>query len=604
MAEVNNLLHTYARKYLDGFDINFPMQNHLELQKKIGYLRSLEKNFYNKFSNGKANNYKDFMYIVRRTLNNINPQDGEVLKRFANQNLRARLKELESKYVNVHTEELMIVLDFTNFQSIDLSKKLKGLGKELDIKINPNQKYITIDKTILNAKTGRAIARIMNPKLRKQAHSLDNVTPILSEMIDEGILNLSLEGNPIDKEKFELSWKTNVKNFPWGYTAKDMKDIQKTEQPIKLQQGIDSAIKIVRDFIFKNLGEGKSETMAKAMTNTWNSVMSNLGFSFFSKGFTNGVIGALGEFQTALLSNYLKLTSGIQEVDTNITADELTKNLLTGKNTSEKQKTDVQIMLDNKPQWGVQVKNINEYINGENAYANMIGTNVHPLVFANSVEAINPKFGTIKDDFLTFIANYAFNETFATGRDDYYEKNKKLTGNGAGQGEIIFEKFQRFAVQEVASLMNLSVHKNIKDTVCFYVVGGTNLIPASMLVQAVWDTWNTRQSIIKPPTIVANSIMRQTDSEFHRNADSDIISARKIKKKNKQKKEVETNANLVKYSFYWNGHFGQEDWEPTEANKNLFNDLITSKVRIDSGFRYKQLLEQTRIFAENYIHRK
>ena len=253
MAEVNNLLHTYARKYLDDFDINFPMQNHLELQKKIRYLRSLEKNFYNKFSNGKANNYEDFMYIVRRTLNNINPQDGEVLKRFANQNLRARLKELESKYVNIHTEELMIVLDFTNFHSIDLSKKLKGLGKELDIKINSNQKYITIDKTILNAKTGRAIARIMNPKLRKQAHSLDNVTPILSEMIDEGILNLSLEGNPIDKEKFELSWKTNVKNFPWGYTAKDMKDIQKTEQPIKLQQGIDSAIKIVRDFIFKNL---------------------------------------------------------------------------------------------------------------------------------------------------------------------------------------------------------------------------------------------------------------------------------------------------------------------------------------------------------------
>lgn len=604
MAEVNNLLHTYARKYLDDFDINFPMQNHLELQKKIRYLRSLEKNFYNKFSNGKANNYEDFMYIVRRTLNNINPQDGEVLKRFANQNLRARLKELESKYVNIHTEELMIVLDFTNFHSIDLSKKLKGLGKELDIKINSNQKYITIDKTILNAKTGRAIARIMNPKLRKQAHSLDNVTPILSEMIDEGILNLSLEGNPIDKEKFELSWKTNVKNFPWGYTAKDMKDIQKTEQPIKLQQGIDSAIKIVRDFIFKNLGEGKSETMAKAMTNTWNSVMSNLGFSFFSKGFTNGVIGALGEFQTALLSNYLKLTSDIQEVDTNITADELTKNLLTGKNTSEKQKTDVQIMLDNKPQWGIQVKNINEYINGENAYANMIGTNVHPLVFANSIEAINPKFGTIKDEFLTFIANYAFNETFATGRDDYYEKNKNLKGNGAGRGAIIFEKFQRFAIQEVASLMNLSVHKDIKDTVCFYVIGGTNLIPASMLVQAVWDTWNTSQSIIKPPTIVANSIMRQTDSEFHRNANSDIISARKIKKKNKQKKEVETNANLVKYSFYWNGHFGQEDWEPTEANKNLFNDLITSKVRIDSGFRYKQLLEQTRIFAENYIHRK
>ena len=78
----------------------------------------------------------------------------------------------------------------------------------------------------------------------------------------------------------------------------------------------------------------------------------------------------------------------------------------------------------------------------------------------------------------------------------------------------------------------------------------------------------------------------------------------KLRKKNKQKKEIETNANLVKYSFYWNGHFGQEDWEPTEANKNLFNDLITSKVRIDSGFRYKQLLEQTRIFAENYIHRK
>jgi hypothetical protein len=80
------------------------------------------------------------------------------------------------------------------------------------------------------------------------------------------------------------------------------------------------------------------------------------------------------------------------------------------------------------------------------------------------------------------------------------------------------------------------------------------------------------------------------------------MSIRTGKKKNKEGKVEEVAKNLVNYSTYWNGTFGDEDsWSPTPENKALFKKLISSGIRIDSGFRYKDLLEKTKIFAESYI---
>ena len=599
MAEQLNLLHTYSRKWLNGFDINFPVVSKEQWQSKISNLKKLEEQFYRTFSNNKAHTYEEFMSIIRATFQTMdnNSQDSEVIKRFANVNLRNSLRKLEAENMTVYTENVTVTINTEGIKNFNLTRFIK------DSQFDKNQikvlgKDVIITDVALSKRAGRTIARAYNARLKKEAHSSEAVTRELTKQLRDGALSFQLNDNFIEPADFETSWDVKAKNFPWGYTAKDMEKLKNSTNQIELKKEIDLAIETVHNYILYTLGAGASPKMKKAIEKTWDDIMKNEGFSFFSKGFLNSVIGALGEFQVALLTNYFALTSGIEDtIKANIVADTTVTNM-SGNKTSEKAKTDVEIFNQNEMKWGIQVKNINEFLKNGNEYTDFIGTNIHPDKFADAVSQSNPKFSSIKDAFLTFVANYAFNETFATGRDGYFERGRMREGKGAGLGAIIYSEFQQFAIQEVGALLNLAINKENIDKVTFYVIAGNSLIPASMLIQTVWDTYNTDHSILKTPTIISKSLVRQTDSEFHRN----LMSIRTGKKKNKEGKVEEVTKNLVNYSTYWDGTFGDEDsWSPTPENEVLFKKLISSGIRIDSGFRYKDLLEKTKIFAESYI---
>lgn len=588
MAEVNNLLHTYAGKYLAEFDVNFSsaMNDPHRLESQISTLKGKEASFYSHFSNGKANDYKSFLQIIRGMLDPLkNSSDTEVFKRFSNTVLRTHLRKLMSQHISLYSEEISIKLDTSKFDpKANIGKALQELAPG-----SSRGGIVEVKNLKLNAKIVKQIARVSNNKLKKQG-GIANAKEELTKMINNGqLIIFEIGGEQVDANSVSTNWSADVKNFPWGYTAKEIEQISKTESPSVLQSKLDKALEVIKNFVTKELGAGASPMLEQAITETWNvSLGVNNQLAFFSKGFENSVIGALGEFQSALLVNYLKITSQLQDgTSVKISADDTKKNLTTGKNTSEKKKTDVEVFRDNQSKWGIQVKNINQFISNEHKYGAMIGTNIHPDSFAEAVSKVNPAFNGIKEQFLTFVANYAFNETFATGKDQIFGSEKNLETGGRGRGAIIYEQFKQFAIQEAGALMNLQIHEELDDKVCFYVVGGTNLIPASMILEFVQKSAPT---FMKTPTIIAKSVIRQTDSEFHRNESS----VRKSKKKQKDGTEKEVETNLINYSTYWKGVFGDEaSWTPTPDNS--IADWISSKIRIDSGFRYKELLETTRM---------
>lgn len=597
MGEVNNLLHTYAGRWLADFDVNFPKVTKNQLQQRQKFLEAKEKEFYSYLTNGQATTYSKFKEFISKSLGGLNGPDATVFKQFANVNLRNSLLRLESSKRNIHTTEATIKID-----SSQLKKKKINIGKFFEeANITPKPKIkgeITISGVAFTPEFGRALARLNNSKIKRQGMSLKKVTESLNKMIKDGTLSLIINDQPLSGQSFEEHWSINVKDFPWGFRKADIDEAVKTMEPSQLKEGIKTAIEVVKDYIFNTLGNGASENMKKAIKLTWTNIMGpndqNLAnFSFFSKGFINSIIGALGEFQTALLANYLKITSGVNGGSVDILGDEQS----TATESFEKGKTDVAIMSENQSKWGIQVKNINTFIEDGNDYVTYIGTKIHPTVFANNVTKIIPQFGDIRTEFLTFIANYAFNETFATGKDgDFYGgKSKVVDDRGRGRGSVILQKFHLFLLQEVEVLMNLTVDESIPDTVSFYVIGGNHLLPASMLVKAIRDSYNTEASVLKTP-IISSSLKRQTDSEFHREYkdDPDRVVTRK------KKKEQDKDINLVSYKNYWTGQFGQDDsWAPT--SKNTIDNLVSSRISINSGFNYKKLLDKTAIFAKHYI---
>ena len=68
MGEVNNLLHTYAGRWLADFDVNFPKVTKNQLQQRQKFLEAKEKEFYSYLTNGQATTYSKFKEFISKVL--------------------------------------------------------------------------------------------------------------------------------------------------------------------------------------------------------------------------------------------------------------------------------------------------------------------------------------------------------------------------------------------------------------------------------------------------------------------------------------------------------------------------------------------------------
>ena len=111
---------------------------------------------------------------------------------------------------------------------------------------------------------------------------------------------------------------------------------------------------------------------------------------------------------------------------------------------------------------------------------------------------------------------------------------------------------------------------DVPDTVCLYNLGGGYLIPASDLLEQVY-----LQSYHLDDTQVAitSAFEGSTNKEFHK------------KKKGKDGKQQEPT-----FLKYWEKD--GESWKPKDENRNLYAQMLNSKISIRAVVPYEQFLRE------------
>lgn len=535
MSGIYGLLHTNS-KYLDGFNPEFSSLKEASMG-KISSLENKEKELYNKLTG--TNNYQDFIKKIRELFNGKEAQkDRKALLNFSNTELKNFLKELEN---NKRRSEISL--------PITLKISLKNLEQN-QIKISQRGKeYITegnliIPNVMLNVGN---IKKVVNEVFGRHFDvenltALDNLQSFVGQLLDAGAVTFDDKGNVTNS--FKEYFLPQIRNFPWGFTQKDFDRLREYVSDSFLEEQIRKAYNEIKSFILNTLCADTSDDLKKSVIKVWNKKIGKdiLNIEFFSKGenFVNGVVGALGEFQAAVLFEYLNIRlKRNKSIKTKIVGNEY----LYG----AQKKTDVELfgML------GLQIKNINlnSIKNNLGDKGSIINTTTSALRFS---KYLNP---SVSNTFLTFLTNYYFNLDFQRKQEKNFISLKDFLGKYLGE------------------LFNLAMADSVKDTVCFYFISGQYLVPGSVILRS------------------ANKAMEQNNY----NTDKIQISGKKIHGKSDDEwNEFKSENEKVPYfTDYWRSR--KDGWTPTEKNKMDFVNY-TSNISIRSKFNTEQYIKEYSIF--------
>ena len=269
--------------------------------------------------------------------------------------------------------------------------------------------------------------------------------------------------------------------------------------------------------------------MQEAFRRVWDAnIQKNFeGLALFEKGGSyTALVGAFGEFQAALLFEY------VNQVAANSLMIPLISNSL---KSGEQAKADVTILQ----QVGIQVKNYNPM-----SSRGLLETNIHPSKIQQYGAAMNMEM--FDSDFMDFLANYFFNRT-------YQEEN-------SGNMQLLEDALGMF----FGDLANLAVADSINDTVSFYVIEGQYFVPGSYILEAI----EKNDTVQKEVTITGPSVPY---------GDEDYES---VEIRSKKRREGY-------FSRWWTPSNGS--YTPTQYNYSTYEGLINSKISIRSGFNYNKL---------------
>lgn len=517
-----NLLHTYTRYSNAYIDESFIGRLRADLNaSSIGKLKAKEEQLYAKYG---ANNFEEFKAKLKSV---FNLNDQAVIGRFRPDYLQKRLSGL-TQQADLYEEKVEFVFDFSKVKSLGFT--LYDGQKEQRIPITYNYSEV---KKVLNS-------IFKKHHFKATSESMERADALIHQLLTSGALKIYLGNEGSDQSIQEEYLVHTIPNFPWGVTKELYDDAVKINNTAILDE-IDRAAQQVRHFVFEELGQGASPDMRRAIENIWARTFGS-GVNpahFFSggktKSFISGVQGAMGEFQTALLFEYLSIklgTAALPEIKGNIRLEQsLTK---------EKSRTDVEIFQA----FGLQVKNfaIIEEKAESGTYKHFMhkaGTRIHP-------DKVGQYFGNEEADFLGFISNYFFNSTYATQHRDDMARLRETLGHWLGE------------------IMNMAVEDSVEDTVTFYMIAGRYLVPCSVILEAA-DKVGLRQSVqITGPA-------SRSDSDFNKSTDP------------------------RPYEEYWI-YLGDGDWKVTDKNKTEFSKLISHSISIKTSFDFFDEIEKYSLY--------
>lgn len=433
------------------------------LQSQITSMKGREETVYQQYFNG-CTTFEKFIENLRNLFSEKGcEQDKEILRNFGSENARAKLKTyFGTSYVSANNFQLTVRINNPSETKIDF-KALQNLGE--GITISPKHGKIKLDIAVDESgieKIKNSLNVIFNTRFDPKSSYKGGVKKFLDN-IDSRIEDYITIVDGVDSAKSSLkSGYTLVggPNSPFRYTEED---ITGAENNPSIEADINSALKDIKQFFLSpngmNIHNG-SPALRSAFELTWRTNI-EAKFSqaaFFMKGgVLNYLIGALGEFQTALINNYiLRRAEGLTPEAISRISETIGQR--------QQSKVDVTVLKD----IGIQVKNYDLNI-FESARRGIMHTTNTPKKFLNELQ----KTGAIDDPTIStlesFIANYAFSADYRT-----------LTNASAFETAVkeIFETYY-------AEMYNFAVQADLDDTVLFYSIAGEYLIPASRILELI-----------------------------------------------------------------------------------------------------------------------
>ena len=552
----NILVHTYGTKWLQNLNTTFIADTN-NIQNRIIQLENIEKGFYAKFG---ANTYEQFMNKIRQLFEKY-PQDRQVFYNFRNDQLRKSLLRVQGTKTSVYDLPVHFQIKLNNPDAVRkaINKNLKEGLREIG-KVNGDiyEATISLDRENLR----RVANEAFGSKAKRGKLTYDTIKRDFYQQIDnnpERFLKIDVEGTGLTLEEFKQQFERQARSFPWGYTLQELKLLeQDPDSNSRLRMNLEQARNVIKNYVINTLGAGASQELQESLSEVWEQkIGSNFtNLSFFSAGaggtFINSIIGALGEFQYAVLITYLNKRCKNLGISPEIVGNIQNPDQFFGPK-GEQGKTDV-LLQTRGQRWGAQIKNYN--LNNTNS---QIKTNIHPYYFSILTNMNQNE----RDDFLTFVANVFFDADYGSLKSGELEY---LTND--------------FLAKEIAAVLSLQTSYQITDTVAFYFIGGTYLIPGSKILRAI----ELSKTKILGKILITSSHKPISEHEFHHTTYEDPDTKRKRKP--------------YLYEKYWTRDTNAENgWVPTTENKDLAKNLITSSISIKTAFNYKEILDDSmRIF--------
>lgn len=513
------------------------------LKGQIARLQNQEKAVYGRFFSG-CTTYENFIIRLRELFNKEYNVDMQIIKNFAAEKIQVLLNKnfgtqiMPSK--NLITEIEIINPDVTK---IDIGNILKGTSGNFKLSNNIIKLDIRMDDAGI-----KAMKELLNKAQGKHFHTASLGTDCMKAYLKHLVIKQNLP-EEAQKEKIQAITKgfhttKFIGDSDLRYTLADIKDPSK-------QADIQRATKKIKDFFYSSAGLNVANgtlALKLAFEQTWRDNITNIeyGIAFFLKGGTLTYFsGAFGEFQTALLSNYILQRTGTKALN-------LVSKISNTIGQAEQAKIDVKLLGD----LGIQVKNYNPYTYNYNP----IETNTTAESFlnklGNSGQEIPVDDQAQVTSLTSFLANYAFSQ-------DY----RAMTGKGTIPSVKDIEKsLENYA----GELYNLSINnsKAFSDTVLFYSFSGMYLVPASAILQAVHDHLAEENN--------------RTNIRVSIKWDGDGLSSEDMKK-------GQGKYNSPYWTKYWHrtveglGYQGTE-WSRQSAQDTEIKNLL-SVTRIQTGFK-------------------
>lgn len=475
----NNLvaLHTNPIKWAEeGFQLfssEFENSKNVDTQKtrlegQIARLQNQEKAVYGKFFAG-CTTYGDFIIRLRGLFDTQHNVDMQIIRNFAAEKIQVLLNKnfgtqiMPSK--NLVTE---IEIINPNVTKIDIGNILKGTSGNFKLSNNVIKLDIRMDDAGI-----KAMKELLNKAQGKHFHTASLGTDCMKAYLKHLVVEKHLP-EETQKEKIQAITKgfhttKFIGDSDLRYTLADIKNESK-------KADIDRATKKIKDFFYSSAGlnvASGSQYLKDAFQKTWQDNISSIeyGIAFFLKGGTLTYFsGAFGEFQIALLSNYILRRTGIKD---STLASKISNTI----GQAEQAKIDVKLLGD----LGIQVKNYNPYTYNYNpietnttaeSFLNKLGSNGQDISIDDKSQVVS---------LTSFLANYAFSQDYRTMAKD---SNSTIPS---------VEEVEKSLENYAGELYNLSITQSTpqstaySDTVLFYSFSGMYLVPASAILQAVYD---------------------------------------------------------------------------------------------------------------------